>query len=392
MLGAGPVASAGIHDPVRGPPRGFPARRLEPRHPQPPAELGLTVQRMPACGRETDLVAGRRERVFLIRSRSLAFTWRPRQTKGASARLPSMTLASEPADSLQRARAYLFLTLTTLFWAGNAVAGRIAVGEISPMLLIAFRWFGTVALLVAIGGAQLRRDWPVLRRRLRYLAAMGVVGFTAFNALFYLAAHETTAVNIGILQGAMPVLVLVGSVALFRTRLGVLQVSGVAITMAGVVLVVSRGNLAVLAALDVNHGDFLMLVASLLYAAYALGLRNRPQVTPLSVLTVISAAAAIGTAPLAVAEGLMGLTIWPGFDGWTIVAYVTIFPSVMAQLFFIKGVSLIGPARAGVFINLVPVFAAVLGVAILGEPFRWYHLGALVLVLSGIWLAERRAI
>ncbi len=303
-----------------------------------------------------------------------------------------MTLVSETADGPRRGRAYLFLTLTTLFWAGNVIAARIAVGEVSPMLLISLRWFGTVVLLFAIGGAQLRRDWPVLRRRLPYLTTMGVIGLTAFNALFYLAAHETTAVNIGILQGAMPVFVLLGSVALFRTKLGVLQLSGVAITMAGVVLVVSQGNLVVLAALDFNQGDLFMLLASLLYAAYALGLRNRPQVSPVSVLTVISAAAAIATLPLVVAEGFMDRTVWPSVDGWAIVAYVTVFPSVMAQLFFIKGVTLIGPARAGVFINLVPVFAAIFAVAILSESFRWYHLGALVLILAGIWLAERRAV
>ena len=303
-----------------------------------------------------------------------------------------MTLVSETADGPQRGRAYLLLTLTTLFWAGNVIAARIAVGEVSPMLLITLRWFGTLVLLLGIGGAQFRRDWAVLRRRLPYLTAMGVVGLTAFNALFYIAAHETTAVNIGILQGAMPVFVLLGSFALFRTKLGVLQLSGIAITMAGVVLVVSQGNLALLAALDINQGDLFMLLASLLYAAYALGLRNRPQVSPVSVLTVISAAAAIATLPLAVAEGFMGRTVWPSADGWAVVAYVTVFPSVMSQLFFIKGVSLIGPARAGVFINLVPVFAAILAVAILGEAFRWYHFGALVLVLLGIWLAERRAV
>jgi len=303
-----------------------------------------------------------------------------------------MTLVRETADGPQRGRAYLLLTLTTLFWAGNVIAARIAVGEVSPMLLITLRWFGTVVLLLAIGGAQLRRDWPVLRRRLPYLTAMGVVGLTAFNALFYLAAHETTAVNIGILQGAMPVMVMLGSFALFRTKLGIQQLLGVTITMAGIVLVVSRGNLAVLAALEINQGDIFMLLASLFYAAYALGLRNRPQVSPVSVLTVISAAAAIATLPLAVAEGFMGRTVWPSADGWAVVAYVTVFPSVMSQLFFIKGVSLIGPARAGVFINLVPVFAAILAVAILGEAFRWYHLGALMLVLSDIWLAERRAV
>jgi len=157
-----------------------------------------------------------------------------------------------------------------------------------------------------------------------------------------------------------------------------------------VLLVVSRGSLAALAALDINHGDFLMLVASLLYAGYALGLRNRPQISPVSVLTLFSVAAAISSLPLALAEASMGLTTWPGATGWAVVAYVTVFPSVLSQLFFIKGVGLIGPARAGLFINLVPVFAAMLGVAVLGEEFHAYHLGALALVLSGIWLAERR--
>ncbi len=284
----------------------------------------------------------------------------------------------------------MFLTLTALFWAGNAIAGRLAVGEISPMLLIAIRWSGTVLVLLAIGGTQARRDWPVLRARLPYLATMGVVGFSAFNALFYLAAHETTAVNIGILQGAMPALVLLGAVILFGERLGMLQIAGLAITIAGVLLVVGRGTLAALQAFDINHGDFLMLVASVLYAGYALALRNRPQVSPVSVLTVMSLAAAASALPLALAEGWMGRMVWPGPSGWAVVAYVTVFPSVLSQILFIKGVSLIGPARAGLFINLVPVFAAILGVALLGEPFEWYHFGALLLVLLGIWLAERR--
>lgn len=303
-----------------------------------------------------------------------------------------MTVVSDTGEGTQRGKAYVFLTFTTLFWAGNAIAARLAVGEISPMLLITLRWFGSVALLFALSGAQIRRDWPVLRRRLPYLALMGVVGLAIFNALFYLAAHETTAVNIGILQGAMPVLVLLGSVVFFRTKLGALQVAGVAITIAGVALVVSQGDLAVLAALEINRGDLFMLLASVCYAAYALGLRNKPQVSPISVLTVISTVAAFATLPLAMAEALMGRMVWPSLDGWAVVAYVTVFPSVLAQLFFINGVGLIGPARAGVFINLVPVFAAILAVAILGEALRWYHLGGLVFVLSGLWLAERRAI
>lgn len=302
-----------------------------------------------------------------------------------------MTLTPDIDQGAGRGRAYLFLTLTTLCWAGNAIAARFAVGEISPMLLVAIRWAGTVALLAAIGGRGLRRDWPVLRRRLPYLAAMGVTGFTAFNALFYVAATYTTAVNIGILQGALPVAILLGSVALFGTRLRALQTLGVVITIGGVVLVVSRGRWEVLAGLGFNRGDVLMVMTCFFYAAYSLGLRSRPQVAPVSLLTVFAVAAAVAALPLALAEYLMGATVVPSPAGWAVVAYVTVFPSVLAQLLFIRGVSLIGPARAGVFINLVPVFAAMMAVVLLGEAFRWYHLAALVLVLAGIWMAERKA-
>jgi drug/metabolite transporter (DMT)-like permease len=287
------------------------------------------------------------------------------------------------------ARAYLLLAFTALCWAGNAVLGRLAVGEVSPMALVTLRWLGAFGLLVAFAHAQVRRDWPALRARPLFMAAMGAIGFTVFNALFYTAAHWTTAVNIGIIQGSIPVFVLIGAFALYRTRVAGLQIAGVLVTMLGVAIVASDGQPARLASLALNFGDILMVAACVLYAGYTLGLSRRPLVSPLSLFTGIAAAAFVSSLPLVLAETALGRWQWPTPEGWAIVGLVTVFPSFLAQITFIHGVTLIGPSRAGVFVNLVPVFASILALLVLQEPFRPFHAVALALVLGGIWLSER---
>jgi len=300
-----------------------------------------------------------------------------------------MTTDANRAPAAGSGRAYVLLTFTTLCWGANAIFGRLAVGELSPMMLVSLRWLGASLLLAMFAHNNLRRDWPVLRPRLAFLSAMGVLGFTAFNALFYVAAHYTTAVNIGIIQGSMPVFVLIGAFAAYRTRVTVLQIAGVACTVTGVVIVGSGGDLSRLLALAFNAGDLLMVTACVLYAGYTVGLRSRPQVSSLSLLTVLATTAFVTSLPLILAEVALGLFQWPTAAGWAIAGAVTVFPSFLAQLFFIQGVALIGPGRAGIFVNLVPVFASVFAVVFLKEPFELFHGVALALVLGGIWLSER---
>jgi drug/metabolite transporter (DMT)-like permease len=284
--------------------------------------------------------------------------------------------------------AYLMLSFTALCWGGNAIFGRLAVGEVSPMALTMLRWLFALVLLLVVARGQLVRDWPVMRPRLPFLAVMGALGFTAFNALYYVAAHWTSAVNIGILQGSLPVFVLIGAFVAYRTPVGRLQLTGVAVTMLGVVLVASRGDLARLTGLALNLGDVLMIVCCALYAGYPGALQRRPAVGALSLFTVLAAAALVTSLPLVALEAGLGRLQWPTPEGWIIVALVSLFPSFLAQIFFIRGVALIGPGRAGVFVNLVPVFASILAVVVLGETVALFQAAALVLVLGGIGLSE----
>jgi drug/metabolite transporter (DMT)-like permease len=165
---------------------------------------------------------------------------------------------------------------------------------------------------------------------------------------------------------------------------------GVTLTIIGVCIVASAGSLDRLASLSINRGDYLMIVACLLYSGYALALRRFSDVSSLSLFSIIALSALITSIPLSSFEYLAGELQWPTLKGWIIVLLITLLPSFLAQICFIQGVALIGPGRAGIFVNLVPIFASFLAVSILGEPFRIYHGAALFLVLGGIWLAEQK--
>lgn len=287
-------------------------------------------------------------------------------------------------------RPYPILTLTTLIWAGNAIASRLAVGHVSPMVLTSLRWVGTLLLAAALGHAAFRAEWPVIRAHWKWLAVMGVIGFTGFNALFYLAALYTTAVNIGIIQGAIPVMVLAGAFLVYRTPVTGLQGIGIAVTLAGVILLAARGDPAVLAGLAFNLGDLLMLIACLGYAIYTVALRNRPPISPRPFFLALAIVALASSLPLVAVEISEGHARMPDLRGWLIIAYVAALPGFVSQILFMRGVELIGPGRAGLWVNLVPVWAAILGPLILGEDFAWYHAVALLLVLGGIAISESR--
>jgi drug/metabolite transporter (DMT)-like permease len=287
--------------------------------------------------------------------------------------------------------AVLLLVATTLLWGGNTVAGRLAAGEVSPMVVVFLRWIIVAGLLVPFLWPRILSEWPIMRGSFLRMVLMATFGFVGFNTLFYIAATETTAVNLGIIQGSMPILVLIGSVVAFSSKVRLLQVVGILATLLGVTLIAAQGSLDVLLSLAVNPGDGVMLIACVLYSGYTLALRNRPQVSGLVFFAVLSAISVFASLPGLAYEMATDTALWPVMKGWLIVLYIALGPSCLSQIFFMRGVELIGPARAGVFINLVPIFAAVLAVSILGEPFKWHHGLALLLVLGGIWLSERKA-
>lgn len=288
---------------------------------------------------------------------------------------------------------YLLLILTTLFWGGNVVAGKLAVGIIDPYTLTMLRWIGALLIVLPFSIRPLKRDMPVLLSKWWLFLFFGGVGYVTFNILIYIAAHYTPGINIGLEQVTINMFVMLGNFALFRTRVRPLQLVGVALTALGVLLTATQGNLGRLLSLDIGVGDMLVLLACAAYAAYSVSLRYRPTTSWLSFLvaTFLGAIAAALVYQIALGGGLgaffQTLPTIPPF-GWAVAAYTMLLPSVVSQMFYVRGVELIGANRASLFINLIPIFAASLSVLVLGETLERYHMVAAALVICGIVLAE----
>ena len=284
--------------------------------------------------------------------------------------------------------AYVLLLLTTLFWGANAVAGKLAIGHVSPMLLTTLRWAVAATILLAIGLPQLRRDWPLVRANMALLFALGAAGFTLFNAALYSALYYTSAINVSIEQAGIPMFIFVINFLLYRIGVSWGQIVGFTLSLVGVALAAAHGDLASLAQLEINFGDALMLGAVALYAGYTVALRYKPAIPWMSLMVAMSIGAFVTSLPFAAWEVAAGHAVLPDARGWAVVAFTAIFPSILSQVFYMRGVELIGANRAGLFVNLVPIFGTLLSIVLLGEAFHLYHAVAIALVLGGIWLAE----
>lgn len=286
--------------------------------------------------------------------------------------------------------AYVLLLLTTFFWGANVVAGKISVGHISPMFLTTVRWTVALVVLCAIGWPRLRTDWPIIRRNAVYLMALGAVGFTVFNIAVYSAVRYTSGINVSVEQGGVPMLIFLANFLVFRLYISWPQIVGLMLSTGGILLVASHGDPRQLLELRLNVGDAIMIAGGIAYAGYAVALRKKPAIHWTSLMIAMSTGALLASLPFTAAEIAVGATVYPDLIGWGVILFTAIFPSVIAQAMFVKGVELIGANRAGLFINLVPVFGTLLSVLIVHEALQAYHGVAMAMVFGGIWLAETK--
>ncbi len=283
---------------------------------------------------------------------------------------------------------HFLLTLTSIFWAFNTVAGRAAVGEVSPLLIVSVRWFFVSIILSILCRHQLIETWSILNKKIKWLIFMGLFGFTGFNSAYYVAAHDTIAINLGLVQGTMPAFIIIIAWIWLKDKINFTQFLGVLITFIAVLIVVCSGNFNALIELELNSGDIVMIFACTLYAIYAVGLRKKPKISALPLLTFFAYIAFLGSLPGFIYETYSNQLILPGQKGFIILGVIIIFPSFLAQIFFMKGVEKIGPSRSGLYTNLVPVFSSLLAVFFLGEEFQFFHLLSLIMIFTGIYLFE----
>jgi drug/metabolite transporter (DMT)-like permease len=282
---------------------------------------------------------------------------------------------------------YLLLTFAVLAWSGNIVLGRAVHATIPPVALAFWRWSVAFLIVLLLGWRHVLRDRAALERSWRFVLLLALLGISAYNTLVYIGLGSTMAVNALLLQSAMPLVILVFSFLLFRERARPLQVAGIAASLAGVVVIASRGAPASLLHLAVAPGDLWVLTAILVYALYSALLRRRPDVHPLSFLVTTFGIGAAVLLPFYVWETLTMAPLRPTPTAFVTIAYVAVFPSFLAYLCFNRGVELVGANRAGPFLHLMPVFGSLLAMLFLGERLQGFHLAGIALIAAGIALA-----
>ena len=299
------------------------------------------------------------------------------------------------------ARVALVLTMPPLLWAGNAVVGRALVGSVPPVTLNAMRWALAFVLLLPLGWRTLARPGEILTRW-KYLGILGGLGVGSYNALQYMAVRTSTPINITLITASMPLWMLGAGFLFFRERARHRQLAGAALSLAGVALVLSHGHPATLLELRLVPGDLLMLLAAALWACYSWMLARPPasmrgEARPtwnwaefLFVQVIFGGLWAAGFAGIEHAFFQPEPIVWSGklLFGW---AYVALGASIVAYWLWGVGVAEAGPSVAAFFINLTPLFAALLSAALLSEPPRWYHGVAFVLIAAGIVVTSRTA-
>lgn len=288
------------------------------------------------------------------------------------------------------AHPYVLLTLAALQWGANIVFGRLAVGQIAPMLLVSLRWAIVFAVLVAVYRDRLRAALHELKAHWSLLLLLALTGYTGFTAFFYAAAHYTTGANMAIIQGSTPLFVFSLAFLAHGSRISRMQGGGMVLALLGVACVATHGSLEAARHLTFNTGDLFMLAATACYAIYTVWLADRPRMDDIAFFAALAGIALVTSLPLTVIEMVKMPVLWPTWQGWLLTVLIALFPSFLAQIFFMRGVASIGPGRAGIFVNLIPVFGAALSVLFLGEPFGWYQAFGLALVMGGIVLAQKR--
>jgi drug/metabolite transporter (DMT)-like permease len=286
---------------------------------------------------------------------------------------------------------YVLLVLTTLFWSGNFVISRGMHAEIPPFTLSFWRWMTAFLILSLFAVKHLWRQREIARSHYRFICIQGLLGVAGFNTFVYLAMQTTTAINAVLVNSCIPVLIAVCSWILYREVMTPRQCLGVFISLCGVLLIITRGELNHLLEVSFNRGDLLVLFAAMLWALYSANLKRYPQeLHPLAYQSGIVMCGLVVLFPLYLFELQSGKVMVVTPASVSTILYVALFASILAYIFWNRAVRTVGANKAGPFIHLMPVFSTILAVMFLGEQIQSYHLQGIVMIFIGITMTTFR--
>jgi len=289
--------------------------------------------------------------------------------------------------------AYFLLFLTTLFWSGNFIVGKAAsIYEIPPFSLNFYRWLFAWLILFPFTYKEIIKKKDYVLNNLGFFIILGVTSITIFNSIVYYSLNFTQVISGVLMISTIPVMIIFISSLLKIEKTNIFQIIGVILSLTGVLFIITRADIEILKTLNFNKGDITMVVAMFSWATYSALLKKKKyELTQISLLEVVITFGLVFLIPIYFIEMNMGYLIKLGKPFYLTLTYVVLFPGLCSFFFWIKGISIIGANRSGIFLHLMPIFGAIMAMIIFDEKFMFYHLLGAVFILMGIILSNRKS-
>jgi len=284
----------------------------------------------------------------------------------------------------------VLLFCAVLFWSGHNVVAKAIIDNVPPFSFTFYRWLLASLVLLPFTMPYIQKDWHTAIQSWQRLLMIAVLGISAFNTFLYIALQTTTAVNVGLISAAFPAAIALLSLLILKIRLNRVQLIGMAISFMGVMMVVLRGEFMAINRIAFVEGDLWMLTGILCGAMYPVLLHNKPNIHPLSLLTITIVLGTAVSFPFYLLDLLQGRFVQFNVESASGLVYVGLFPSVLSYLFWNRGIELVGANHAGLFLNLVPILTAMMASVFLNETLRWFHFAGLFLVIGGMLLFNHK--
>ena len=289
-------------------------------------------------------------------------------------------------------QAYLFLILTTLFWAGNFIVGEQASRfDIPPFTLNFYRWTFAWLILAPFTIREIIEKKNHIMENIKLIVVLGITSITIFNSIVYYSLNFTQVISGVLMISTIPVMIIVFCWLLKIEKSNIYQILGVIFSLFGVIVIITKADLVILLNLNFNKGDLWMVVAMFSWALYSALLRKKKlEISQLSLLQIIISAGLVFLFPAYLIELSLGYRTSIHLPFILILTYVVLFPGLASFIFWIKGISIIGSNRAGIFLHLIPIFSTIMAIIILKEKFMFYHLIGALLIITGIILSSKK--
>ena len=288
--------------------------------------------------------------------------------------------------------AYIILILTTIFWSGNFIVGKAAsIYQIPPFSLNFYRWLFAGLILLPFTYKEIIIKKKYIIQNLFLFIVLGVTSITIFNSIVYYSLYHTQVISGILMISTIPVWIIFISSILRIEKTNAFQIFGVVLSLTGVIFIITKANLSIIKNLDFNKGDLSMVVAMFSWAIYSSLLKSKKfKISQTTLLEIIIICGLIFLIPIYLIEMKIGNPIILGKPFFLILSYVVIFPGIAAFFFWIKGISIIGANRAGIFLHLMPIFGAIMAMTIFSEKFLFYHILGALFIIAGITLSNKK--